>query len=201
MTRLLFFICLALFSISTVRAAALTADELQRAVEHLEKTSAAFLASTDRLSEAQLKFKPTPGRWSVAEVAEHIASAETFLFALIKDQVMKAPPRTEPADLRQIDDFVLQAISDRTKKAQAPEPLIPKNRFGSIESSRDHFKESRAATLAFLKGTPDLRDHAIDSPLQKKLDAYQWLLFISAHCERHTKQINEVKADPNYPKS
>jgi hypothetical protein len=33
------------------------------------------------------------------------------------------------------------------------------------------------------------------------LDGYEWLLFIGAHSERHTKQILEVKADPNFPKS
>ena len=32
-----------------------------------------------------------------------------------------------------------------------------------------------------------------------KADAYQWLLFISAHTERHTKQLLEVKANPNWP--
>jgi hypothetical protein len=201
MTRLLFLISLALFSTTRLSAAALTSDELQRASDHLEKTSAAFLASTAGLSDAQLNFKPTPVRWSVAQVAEHIVSAEDFLMTMVKDQVMKAPPRTEPADVREIDDFVLQAISDRTNKVQASEPLIPTNRFGSIEASRNRFKESRAGTLAFLKQTEDLRDHAVDSPLGKKLDAYQWLLFISAHCERHTKQINEVKADPDFPKS
>jgi hypothetical protein len=26
------------------------------------------------------------------------------------------------------------------------------------------------------------------------------VLLIAAHSERHTKQINEVKADPNFPK-
>ena len=34
----------------------------------------------------------------------------------------------------------------------------------------------------------------------KTLDAYEWLLFLAAHSERHTKQIDEVKADPNFPK-
>jgi hypothetical protein len=38
-------------------------------------------------------------------------------------------------------------------------------------------------------------------PLGKKLDPYQWLLFIAAHSERHTKQMLEVKADPGFPKS
>jgi hypothetical protein len=33
------------------------------------------------------------------------------------------------------------------------------------------------------------------------MDAYQWLFFNGAHCKRHTAQILEVKADPNYPKS
>ncbi len=40
----------------------------------------------------------------------------------------------------------------------------------------------------------------MDSPLGKKLDAYEWVLFIAAHSERHTKQILEVKADPNFPR-
>ena len=81
----------------------------------------------------------------------------------------------------------------------APEPLVPTNRYGSGAESVQHFRESRAKTLEFLKVTNNLRGHAVDSPLGRKLDAYQWLLFISAHSERHTKQIMEVKADPNFP--
>jgi hypothetical protein len=77
---------------------------------------------------------------------------------------------------------------------------MPTNRFGSVPDTLKQFKESRAKTVAFLKDTKDLRQHAADSPLGKKLDAYQWLLFIAAHSERHTKQILEVKADPKFPK-
>ena len=201
MKRLFILTCLFLFCQASLSAEALTSEELKKATNHLQKTSADFLASTEDLSAAQLNFKSTPARWSVAEIAEHIASAEDFLMGLIQGQVMKGSPRTEPADLHEIDDFVLQAIADRTNTIQAPEPLAPTNRFGSMDASRDHFKESRAKTLAFLKQTPDLREHAMDSPLGKKLDAYQWLLFISAHCERHIKQIKEVKADENFPKS
>ena len=113
---------------------------------------------------------------------------------------MSAPPRTEPTDVKAIDEFVLKAIPDRSKKAQAPEPLKPTNRFGSPEDSLKHFRESRAKTIAFVKDTKDLREHAADSPLGKKLDAYEWALFIAAHSERHTKQIEEVKADVNFPK-
>jgi hypothetical protein len=199
MKRLLLALSFALLAIPRLSAEKLTAEELARATDHLKKTSAAFVAATKGLSDAQLNFKAAPTKWSVAEVAEHIASSEDFLMNRVHE-VMKAPARTEPVNLKEIDDFVLKAISDRTNKVQAPEPLAPTNRFGSAAASVKHFQESRAKTLAFLKDTKDLRDHAVDSPLGKKLDAYQWLLFISAHSERHTKQIDEVKADPNFPK-
>ena len=103
-------------------------------------------------------------------------------------------------DVQAIDEFVLEAIPDRSHKVQAPEPLQPNNRFGSPKESLKHFKDSRAKTIAFLKRTKDLREHAINSPLGKELDAYEWVLLIAAHSERHTKQIIEVKADPNFPK-
>jgi len=50
-------------------------------------------------------------------------------------------------------------VPDRTHKAQAPEPLVPTNRFGSPEGAIKHFVESRATTEDFLKTTTGLRDH------------------------------------------
>lgn len=200
MKRLLLVVGLVLLSSPWLNARDLTPAEIKRATDHLQQTSAAFLTSTAGLSDAQLNFKADPARWSVAEVAEHIASSEDFLMGLIQEQVMKAPARAEPANLAELDDLVVKAIADRTNKIKAPEPLQPSNRFGTTRASVDHFKASRAKTIALLHDGKDLRDHAIDSPLGQKLDAYQWLLFISAHSERHTKQINEVKAAANFPK-
>jgi hypothetical protein len=178
-----------------------TAEERASAAAYLKKTEAGVLDGAKGLSEAQLNFKAAPEKWSVAQVVEHIASAEDMLFGLIEGQVMKAPARTEPEDIKALDQLILTAIPDRSQKRSAPEPLVPTNRYGSSKAALDHFAESRAKTIAFLNDTKDLRDHAFDSPLGKKLDAYQWLLFIAAHSERHTKQLLEVKANPNFPKS
>ena len=118
----------------------------------------------------------------------------------IKDKVMTSPGRTNAVDLLAIEEKILKQVPDRSHKVQAPEPLKPNNRFGSPKASLKHFKTSRATTVKFLKTAKDLRGHAVDSPLGKKLDAYEWVLFLAAHSERHTKQIEEVKADPNFPK-
>ncbi|MGH7752315.1 MAG: DinB family protein, partial [Gemmatimonadales bacterium] len=129
---------------------------------------------------------------------EHLALSEDFLMNLIQERVMKATATNDPRDLRAMDDKILGVIADRTFSAKAPEPVVPAGKFASPQAAMQHFLASRAKTLAFLANTPDLRAHVIESPLGKA-DAYQWLLFISAHTERHTKQLLETKADPKFP--
>jgi hypothetical protein len=184
---------------SAVQAQELTNADKDRAMQYLETTKKNIQDATKGLSEAQWNFKPEPDRWSVAEVTEHIAAAEDFLRGMVQEKIMKEPADAT-RDLKKIDESVLAMIPDRTHKVQAPEPLKPTNRYGSPEGSLKHFLEARAVTEEFLKNTPDLRAHAADSQMGMKLDAYEWILFIAAHSERHTKQINEVKADANFPK-
>lgn len=200
MKRLLAALCLVLAAIPLSGAESLTPAELSRAVEYLDKTRDGVIEATRGLSPAQLTFKPAPERWSVAEVTEHLAATEVFLMNLVFTQVMTAPARAEATDVKAIDELVLKAIPDRTTKLKAPEPLVPTNRFNTPADSLQQFKDGRAKTTTFLKATQDLRGHALDSPLGQKLDGYQWVLFIAAHSERHTKQMLEVKADPNFPK-
>ena len=200
MKKLLCALCLTLLAMPVLRAQNITPEERTQAIKYLEQTRAGVIAATKGLSPAQLNFKAATNKWSVAEVTEHIAAAEDFLLDLIKDKVMTAPGRTNAEDLKALDEMVMKMIPDRSHKVSAPEPLQPNNRFGSTKESLKHFRASRAKTIAFLKTTEDLRGHAMNSPLGKQLDGYEWVLFVAAHSERHTKQIEEVKADPSFPK-
>ena len=193
-------IALLLMAAATAASAQeVTQAEKDRALQYLETTKKNVLEATKGLSEAQWNFKPAPDRWSVAQTMEHIAAAEDFIRDLVKEKVMMAPAGEAGRDVKKTDEGVLMMVPDRTTKAQAPEPLVPTNRFGSPDASIKHFVESRATTVNFLKTTTGLRDHVADSPLGK-LDGYEFVLLIAAHSERHTKQISEVKADPNFPK-
>jgi uncharacterized damage-inducible protein DinB len=184
---------------AAVQAQEVTQAEKDRAIQYLEKTKQGVLDATKGLSDAQWNFKAGPDRWSIAQCVEHIAAAEDYIRGIVVEKVMVAPAVPD-RDVKKIDDAVVARIPDRSQKAQAPEPLVPTNRYGSPDASLKHFVESRATTEEFLKTTPGLRDHAADSPLGVKMDGYEYVLFIAAHSERHTKQILEVKADPNYPK-
>lgn len=194
-------VCLFFVAIGQAATPELAQEDRENALKYLESTRQGVVDATKGLSANQWNFKPAPDRWSVAEVVEHIAAAEDYLEGNVTANVMKAPARKGNDDVKAIDEMVLKGIPDRSHTAQAPEPLKPTNRFGSPEASLKHFLESRQRTEDFLKGTNDLRAHATDSPLGKQLDAYEWILFVAAHSDRHTKQILEVKADPNFPKN
>ena len=186
--------------ISCAEAQTLSQPDLDRGLQYLESTRKNIVDATQGLSDAQWNFKPSPFKWSVAQVIEHIAASEDLLRQLAEGQIKQAPPVAD-RDFKKTDDRVLEVIPDRSKKFQAPEQLRPRNQFGSPEAALKHFLESRAKTVELLKNTPDLRAHVVDSGLLGKIDAFERILFIAAHSERHTKQLLEVKADPKFPKS
>jgi uncharacterized damage-inducible protein DinB len=171
-------------------------------VKYLTTTRDQVMAETEKLSDAQWNFKQGPDRWSVGEVVEHLALAESFLTEA-RQKVMAGPAPTpeQLAKAKGQEALILKAIPDRTQKVQAPEPIQPKQRLGARSKVMAAYSERRAQTLDYAqKTTDDLRSRVGDSPLGP-LDAYQWLLFTAAHNERHLGQIREVKADPKFPKS
>ena len=157
------------------------------------------MAATKGLSEAQLEFKPAPERWSVAEVLKHSALVADGIFDSVTEKVMKEPGGAADRHAAKADALVLAMVPDRSNKRQAPLPFVAKGSWTRAETL-EHFEKSRARGIEFLNSTPDLRAQVGHSPLGT-LAAYEWLLFMAAHSERHTKQILEVKADPNFPNS
>jgi hypothetical protein len=195
-------VVLALAGAASANAQDVSPADKDRALQYLESTKKGVLDATRRLSDAQWNFKPAPDRWSVAEVMEHLAAAEDMLRGMTQEQVMKTPavPLRDAEEIKKTDEGVLAMVPDRSHKAQAPEPLKPTNRFGSPAAAQKHFVESRATTEEYLRNAAGLRAHLGDSPLGK-LDGYEFVLLIAAHSERHTKQMLEIKADPNFPRN
>jgi len=202
---LLFLMCAALLAMMAAPAMAQDVSKADRAalVKYLNETRDKLEKATKGLSAAQLSFKSAPDRWSIAECMEHIAAGEDFLYDIITGKVMTSPALTGPFDAakaHEIDAQVKKFVTNRGNKMQAPEPVVPNNRYGSPEGSWQHFLDSRQRTMDYAKKTDGLRAHAMDGPAAKDMDAYQWMLYLSGHSARHTAQILEVKADAKFPK-
>jgi len=195
--------CLGIASLAQSAPQTLTAHERELALTELQRTHDKFLQSIAGLSQKQWTFKPGPDRWSVAEVAEHITVAESAILGLVQKQVMASPATPEKREqVKGKDEMILQRMPDRSHKAQAPEFLRPTGRWPTEADLTKAFEESRKVTMDYVRTTnDDLRDRFFDHPVFGTMDGYQWLLLLSAHSERHTAQIEEVKADPNFPKN
>jgi hypothetical protein len=203
----LILISIGMLLLNTAMGAAegITRGDRDFALGNLHATRKLFLDSVAGLTDAQWNYKPSPDKWSIAECAEHIAVSEEMLGGMVKKSVdAPATPekRIPAAETRTKDEHLIAAVVDRSKKVQAPEVLRPTHRFSSPAEAVEHFRVSRDANIDFVDKTEaELRARFSPHPLLGQLDLYQWLLLISAHSERHTLQILEVKADPGFPRN
>ncbi len=92
-------------------------------------------------------------------------------------------------------------IEDRSHKVQTAEQFKPVHSpYKTLDEALNAFNANRDSLIAYANTTKDdLRNHIAIMPFGK-VDAYQIILMISAHTNRHTQQLNEVKAGPNFPK-
>ena len=170
-------------------------------VAYLEKTRREFLASVEGLRQDQWIYKPSTGGWSIAECAEHITLAEDALFGVVNNMLKNSPEGGGAPRTREMDEKIIAFMTDRSKKAQAPEILKPTGKFATPAAAIAQYNQRRDRSLQFARTTKeDLRGRVQPSQLFGTIDAYQYLLFMAAHSSRHTAQLNEVKTDPQYPK-
>ena len=184
----------------TINDSSVSKKERKSGIGMLKDTRDAAISATKGLSEAQLNYKAAPEKWSVKECMYHISGAEKLLWSMFEG-TMKLPANPEQrSEIKLSDEEVVKMVQDRTKKAQAPEPIQPKNTgFTSLVTAVEDFKKSRGEHIKYLKNsTEDLRNHVLQLPVGY-IDCYQLLLFIAAHSNRHTQQMNEVKANSGFP--
>jgi len=200
---LLFAFVLTAFVTTSFRLApgTLSADERKFAIDYYQKTKDRLIKDLEGLSEAQLNFKADPTRWSIYQCTEHIALAENMIWQWI--QMTEKQPATpeKRSEVKVTLDQLMKGTLDRTQKFKAPEMLQPEAKFPDTRAAFQAYQARRDSTIEYIRTTQDdLKDHFITHPAAGTMDLYQALVMLAAHSERHTMQIEEVKADPNFPK-
>jgi hypothetical protein len=179
----------------------ITAQERAHVVRLLEDSEKEYLSCIEDVGDPQWTWRPAPDRWSVGETAEHIALAETMLFAVVQ-RIVQSSSLDPDWSTRTAgkSDLLEREMPDRSRKATAPERVRPQG-LAKVEVIR-RFTEARANTIKFAQETDfPLKEHTAEHPFPifKTLNAYQWLLYIPLHAQRHHQQIAEIKAAPGYP--
>ena len=169
--------------------------------DHFKQSYDALERSVAGLTPEQLSFKPAADRWSISQCLEHIVITERMLFAEAKKGLESPESPNRRKEVKITDEEVLKAIRDRSHKAQAPEALAPKGKYTDPKQALQELEGDRKAIMAYLNTRPleDLRNHITDT-FFGPTDSFHSFLYIAGHTGRHTLQIDEVKADPRFPK-
>jgi methyl-accepting chemotaxis protein len=179
----------------------LTSKERKFLINSLKDTKENLAKTIKGLSELQLNFKPAADKWSLKECVQHLAITEQNLW-MMAVAALKEPANSEDRkEIKMSDQDMLNFMNDRSKKFQAAEILKPEqSKWKTTAEAMNAFKESRMRLIKYVKTTTDdVRNHVAKAPFGS-IDVYQVFLVISSHTARHTQQIEEVKADPGFPK-
>lgn len=201
MKKLCLLLALATFSAFISPETKRVRDDKTLLITQLQQTRDNLLKEVQGLSDAQLEYKPAPDRWSVIECVEHITLIEKSILAG-EQQLVQQPANPEMRkDIKITDEQIIKGVEDRSHKFKAPENAIPKHSYSSDAEAIQNFTDSRNKLIEYVTNTnDDLRAHISDKTPLGTIDAYQMLLLDAAHTNRHTQQLQEVKADPGFPK-
>lgn len=159
-------------------------------VEKIQKIREKLLKSVRSLSDEQLNEVPAKGKWSVAQVLEHLYLMEMNTVDGIVETLSKAEynPTVEKP---------IHQVLDRTVKRVAPDDLTPSEKFQTLEELEQKLKNSREALLRSIEGVSeeDLENKSFIHRRYGLLSLRQWVLLIGYHEERHMQQIEEIKED------
>jgi hypothetical protein len=176
----------------------MTPAEREGITAYLAETREHLLRTARNLSPTQLRYKPAPERWSVAECLEHIVLVEDLVLGNINNALQQAAGSSTPAFG---DDGLRQIVVDRSTRVKGPDRLMPTGRWPH-EQLLGEFEAARKRTADFVGATnAQLRQHGFPHPIFGHLDCYQWLLLVGAHGERHRAQAEEVIADAGFPRA
>jgi hypothetical protein len=178
----------------------LTEKERKYLLDYLVKTKDRLVKDVKGLTPAQLNFKPDSSRWSVAECVEHITVTENTNTDRVMEVLKTDADANNRSKITVTDEQVLKRYTDRSSKRKTTESLQPTSRFGSFEATLHAFLKKRNANIEYIKKSQDDLRNRITTYSYGTVDLYQCILALAAHSERHIVQLEEVKADPNFPK-
>ena len=105
----------------------------------LEMTPEIFRLLLDGLTEEEANWKPAPGRWSIAEVLEHLSHVEGHGFR------------------SRVDDMLAQSVPELKEYNQEVFDAAGQYSGRDVEDSFDHWEDQRETNVEYLRTlTPDI---------------------------------------------
>ena len=167
-----------------------------------ERAQARFNAAVSTLSESQADFRPDENQWTIAEIVEHVSIVNDGFLRLTHKLLKEAESAPRPP----MDDLNLGHTSLDENGQHHPGPFQAPDRVRPQGGAR--IEDSLAKMEATLAGlmeiqsrleAVDLSEQMFPHPFLGPINAYQWLVLLGEHEDRHRGQIDRLKSTAGFP--
>lgn len=165
---------------------------MEQVIGRLRETGEAVAVVVGGLSDGQWTWRAAEGGWTAQEIVEHLILVERRVLERVR--VAERAPSAGMSD-----DEVWRRLTAPGRRAEAPEPVLPKGEYWEREAAVREFGKLREATVRYAETTEDpLRELSIPMTAGN-LDGVQALLMLSAHCLRHLRQLDALRGAHGFP--
>lgn len=144
---------------------------------------------------------PGEGRWSVANVLEHLSVVENRIAGMLRPKIAQARTLTVPEPNEPVaPPLDVPRVLNRGQRVQATPASLPS---GTLDTAAAlaALDLSRAVMRETLLGAEGVlpRSITLPHPVFGPLDLEGWIRFVGAHEARHADQIREIGASLGAP--
>jgi hypothetical protein len=180
----------------TVTSTSITSKERKVIIGYFKDTKTDVLKTVKELSEAQLNYTVANNESSIRDCIFHIAASEKNLWSLIQTALDQPANPERRSEIRWTDKQIINGAIDVEKEIGSKKFYY---KYKTVEGALESFKATRVEHIKYMKGTTeDLRNHVVQTTFGF-LDCYQLCLVISLLDNKYLQQIEEIKANPNFP--
>jgi hypothetical protein len=170
----------------------------QELLHHLDTQHARLRRAFESVPRERRERKPSPDRWSVAEVIEHLSIVEARIGRVFTTKLTEAratgavvPERDQSPVVGTID---MDRVLDRSRRITAAEAALPSGKLDAdaawsvLETARTTLRDSVVSADGLALGEI-VHPHPVLGPI----NLYQWIAFVGGHEARHAAQVMELR--------
>jgi len=161
-------------------------------LQYLDDQTGVLRAAFESLPDDRRAMRPSPDRWSPAEVVHHVVIVERRIASLLRSLIEQAraigPERDESSVLAVIKP---ERFVERTRRIQTGDSAKPRDtNVATVWSEFDEARRELRRAIVSGDGLA-LGEVSAPHPAAGTLNGYEWIAFVGAHAARHAAQIRE----------
>ena len=148
------------------------------------------------LTPAQMSWRPAAGKWSVAEILDHLSCTySSTVAAIARVNAADKPAGTRPCLYQSLAVFAVTSLGYFPSGRQAPPYTLPKGTPADkiVAQIRGNLLQM-ASVLEESERKFGLTVKLADHPILGPLTVTQWRKFHYRHCHHHVKQLLALRA-------